>query len=76
VAFRREIESSPDPEAKRREIEERMAAGRSPFPRAESFGVNDLIDPRDTRGELCRWVDWIQPRLAAHRGERSHAIRP
>jgi acetyl-CoA carboxylase carboxyltransferase component len=76
VAFRREIEAAPDPEAKRRELEERLAAGRSPFPRAESFGVNDLIDPRDTRAELCRWTDWIQPQLAAHVGERRYAIRP
>ncbi|MGH0033153.1 MAG: acyl-CoA carboxylase subunit beta [Myxococcota bacterium] len=76
VAFRREIEAAPDPEAKRREIEDRMAAARSPFPRAESFGVNDLIDPRDTRRQLCQWIDWIQPRLAAHLGERAYSIRP
>jgi len=76
VAFRREIEAAPDPEAKRRELEERFASRRSPFPRAEGFGVTDLIDPRDTRRLLCAWVEWIQPALAAHVGERSHTIRP
>lgn len=56
VAFRREIAAAPDPEAKRKELEEKLSAGRSPFPRAEAFGVHDLIDPRETRPRLCRWV--------------------
>lgn len=76
VAFRRDIESAPDPDARRRELEETFAAARSPFPRAESFGVNDLIDPRRTRPSLCDWIDWIQPRLRDHRGPRTHSIRP
>ena len=57
VAFRREIAEADDPEAKRQELEERFAAGRSPFPRSESFGVHDLIDPRETRPRLCRWAE-------------------
>ena len=56
VAYRREIEAAPDPEARRRELEEALAARRSPFPRAESFGVHDLIDPRHTRPTLCDWI--------------------
>jgi len=56
VAFRREIEAAEDPDAMRRELEERLARGRTPFPRAESFGVHDLIDPRDTRRRLCEWI--------------------
>jgi acetyl-CoA carboxylase carboxyltransferase component len=76
VAFGREIAAAPDPEALRREIEAAFAAGRSPFAHAESFGVNDLIDPRATRPALCDWIDWIQPTLAQHLGPRSHSIRP
>ena len=54
VAFRREIESAPHPEARRAELEELLARGRTPFPAAESFAVHDLIDPRRTRPEaLC-----------------------
>jgi acetyl-CoA carboxylase carboxyltransferase component len=56
VAFRRDIEAAPDPEARRRELEEQLARGRSPFPRAESFGVHDLIDPAETRPRLCAWA--------------------
>ncbi|MDP6977734.1 MAG: carboxyl transferase domain-containing protein [Myxococcota bacterium] len=61
VAFRREIAEAPDPEAKRLELEEAFARGRSPFPRAEAFGVHDLIDPRTTRPALCEWLDWVEP---------------
>jgi len=63
VAFRREIEAADDPDAKRSELEEAFAARRSPFPRAESFSVHDLIDPRETRERLCRWVGHVWPLL-------------
>jgi acetyl-CoA carboxylase carboxyltransferase component len=63
VAFRREIAAADDPEAKRKELEEKLARGRSPFPRAELFGVHDLIDPRRTRPTLCEWLEWTRPGL-------------
>ena len=68
VAYRREIAAAPDPEAKRREIEEALASKRSVYARAEGFAVHDMIDPRHTRPVLCDWVDWIQPQLSAHTG--------
>jgi acetyl-CoA carboxylase carboxyltransferase component len=76
IAFGREIAASPDPEARRRELETAFEAGRSPFARAEGFGINDLIDPRDTRPVLCDWVDWIQPLLAEHVGPKRYSVRP
>jgi len=66
VAFRKEIAEAPDPDAKRLELEEAFARGRSPFPRAEAFGVHDLIDPRRTRPVLCEWLDWAEPLLEEH----------
>ena len=63
VAFRREIEAAEDPAAKRAELEEAFASRRSPFPRAESFSVHDLIDPRETRPRLCRWLQRVWPLL-------------
>jgi acetyl-CoA carboxylase carboxyltransferase component len=76
VAFGREIAAAPDPDARRRELEEAFASERSPFARAESFGVHDLIDPRRTRPMLCDWIDWIAPLLREHTGPRSYSIRP
>jgi len=76
VAFGREIAAHADPDARRAELEEQMAARLSPFPRAESFAFHELIDPRETRPALCDWIDWIQPRLAGLKGPRSFGIRP
>jgi acetyl-CoA carboxylase carboxyltransferase component len=63
LAFRREIEAAPDPEARRRELEDELAAAQSVFPRAEDFGVHELIDPRSTRPLLCEWLDEIETQL-------------
>ncbi|HPG26983.1 MAG: propionyl-CoA carboxylase [Spirochaetaceae bacterium] len=63
VAFRREIESAPDPDARRAELEAALAARRSPMLRAEAFSIHDLIDPRETRPRLCRWIERVWPRL-------------
>ena len=76
VAFRREIAAAPDPEAKRKELEEMLAARQSPFPRGEAFSVHELIDPRETRPELCRWVDRIQPLLPDLLGPAGFPVRP
>ena len=76
VAFHREIDGAEDPAAKRRELEERLRAARSPFPRAESFAVHELIDPRETRPVLCQWIDWIQPLLDDLKGPTTFPMRP
>ena len=76
VAFHREIAAAEDPEAKRRELEDRLRSARSPYPRAESFAVHELIDPRETRPVLCRWIDWIQPRLDELKGPTRFPMRP
>ncbi|MFQ5514434.1 MAG: acyl-CoA carboxylase subunit beta [Myxococcota bacterium] len=76
LAYRREIESAPDPVARRRELEEEIAAAQSIFPRAEAFGVHDVIDPRETRPRLCEWIDEIQTALARSRGPHAYTPRP
>ena len=76
VAFRRDIAAASDPEARRRELEEQFFAAKSPFPRAEGFGVHDLIDPRRTRPTLCRWVEAVEPLLASQLGPRAYTVRP
>ena len=76
VAFRKEIAAAPDPEARRRELENQLAAKQSPFPRAEVFAIHELIDPRETRPMLCRWIDRVQPLLATLLGPSSFLPRP
>ena len=62
AAYRRELEAAADPVALRAEIEARLNAVRSPFRTAERFGIEEIIDPRDTRLLLCDWA------------ERAHAL--
>jgi len=78
AAYRRELEAAEDPVALRAEIEARLNAVRSPFRTAERFGVEEIIDPRDTRPLLCDWAEraheLIRHELAA--GPRERGLRP
>ncbi len=76
VAFGREIENAADPEAKRRELEEKLDRERSPYRAAESFAVHEMIDPRETRPLLCEWIELNQARLDGLVGETKFPMRP
>jgi len=67
AAYRREIDSAPDPEAKRIEIEARLQALASPFLTAEATG-QDIIDPRQTRTVACEFAEDAQRVLATQLG--------
>jgi acetyl-CoA carboxylase carboxyltransferase component len=76
LAFGREIAEAADPEGRRRELEEEMFAAQSVYPRAEEFGVHDLIDPRASRPRLCEWIDEIEGQLRQGVGPRAYSMRP
>ena len=63
VAFKKEIAAAKNPEAKRKELEAKMAKNQNPFPRAEAFSVHEIIDPRETRKYISLWVERIQEQL-------------
>jgi acetyl-CoA carboxylase carboxyltransferase component len=65
VAFKKEIAEAKNPDAKRKELEEKMAKNQNPFPRAEAFSVHEIIDPRETRRYISLWADRIQGQLKA-----------
>ncbi len=67
AAYRREIESAPDPAAKQAEIEQRLQALASPFRTAEATG-QDIIDPAETRPRICEFVADAQRVLARQLG--------
>ena len=75
AAYRREIDSAPDPEAKRLEIEARLHAVASPFRTAEATG-QDIIDPRETRTVLCEFAEEAQRVLRTQLGEPRVPYRP
>lgn len=60
AAYRREIESAPDPAAKQKEIEKMLEAVASPFRSAEAFDIEEIIDPRETRPLLCDFIETAQ----------------
>ncbi|WOE76177.1 acyl-CoA carboxylase subunit beta [Alterisphingorhabdus coralli] len=65
VAYKAELESAEDPEARLQEIKARLDAVTSPFRTAEKFAVEDIIDPRDTRPLLCEFADLAWRKLGA-----------
>lgn len=76
AAFKREIGAAPDPAAKLRELEAQLRELASPLLTAEAFAVEDVIDPRETRAYLCRFVDAMQGRLATTLGIKARAGVP
>ena len=74
AAYRAEVEAAEDSAAKLKEIEDRLEKLRSPFRTAETFAVEEIIDPRATRSILCDFAN-----LAAKRrqtGASSFGMRP
>ncbi|MCC2110119.1 MAG: methylmalonyl-CoA carboxyltransferase, partial [Hyphomicrobiales bacterium] len=57
AAYRADLDAAPDPKAKLAEIEERLAKLRTPFRTAETFWVEDIVDPRETRKLLCDFAE-------------------
>ena len=77
AAYRADIASAPDPKAKLQEIETRLNALRSPFRSAEKFWVEEIIDPRETRPYLCRFIDAAQGKLRTTVGPKAkYGVRP
>ncbi len=77
AAFKRQIQAAPDPDALRREIEEKLASLRDPILTAESFGVEEIIDPRDTRPLLAEYARRAYEIVAAGPlGPRARGMRP
>jgi acetyl-CoA carboxylase carboxyltransferase component len=76
AAYRADLEAADDPAALLTDIRARLDAVRSPFRTAERFGVEDIIDPRDTRPLLCDWVRDAYAVLPSQPGRPSFGTRP
>ncbi len=76
AAYKRQLEAAEDPDALRAEIEERLRRVLSPFKTAEGFMIEEIIDPRDTRGLLCDWVETAYRSLPSDLGPKQRGMRP
>jgi len=65
AAYRRVIDEADDPVAKRAELQLEYEQVTSPFRTAELFGVEDIIDPAETRPALCHWAATAYHTLAS-----------
>ena len=57
VAYKAELAESDDYDGDLEKIKARLNRVRSPFRSAEYFEIEEIIDPRDTRPNLCRWAN-------------------
>ena len=74
AAFKSDLEKSENPEKLLEEITIRMEKVRSPFRTAESFLVEEIIDPRETRPLLCEFANLAAP--LRKKGRVSFGLRP
>jgi acetyl-CoA carboxylase carboxyltransferase component len=76
AAYKRDLAAASDPEKLRRELEDRFNAIRSPLRTAEMFGIEEIIDPRDTRPLLVEWVHQAYEIVPTQTGVRARTMRP
>src|SRR3954467_4840313 len=74
AASRAEIDAATDREAKIAEIENRLQKLRSPFRTAETFWIEEIIDPRDTRKLAVEFANLAEK--LREPGERRFCMRP
>lgn len=76
AAFRSQIEQAEDPARELERLTEEVEAVSSPLRTAERFGVQDIIDPRESRPLLCDWVRDAYRLLPDKVGRPSFGTRP
>jgi acetyl-CoA carboxylase carboxyltransferase component len=74
AAYRAELDAASDSRAKLAEIEARLQKLRSPFRSAETFWIEEIIDPRATRPLLCEFAALAAP--LREPGPSMHRMRP
>ena len=79
AAFRAQLETlenGADRDAEIARLGRELDALASPFRTAERFGVQDLIDPRESRAVLCEWVRDAYRLLPEQLGRPAFGTRP
>lgn len=78
AGYAREIAAADNPDEYRRMIEDRMYSISDPWSTVEAFGVENMIDPRETREVVCAFVNASQGLMATKRGpqQRQWRVRP
>ncbi len=77
AAYKRQLQEAEDPDRLRQELEEKFASLRNPILTAEVFGVEEIIDPRETRPILVSFAHLASRNVEAEvRGPKARGMRP
>ena len=77
AAYKRQIQASKDPDRLRAELEANLESLRDPILTAEAFGVEEIIDPRETRPLLVEYARRAYEIVCAeNRGPKTRGMRP
>jgi propionyl-CoA carboxylase beta chain len=76
VAFRREVETAPDPAAKRAELIAHYRSQTGALRAAAQFGIDEVIDPMDTRPKLIEALRRAAARRPNPHPPKLHGISP
>ncbi|MFC4259636.1 carboxyl transferase domain-containing protein [Marinobacter lacisalsi] len=76
AAFSGQLNQAEDREQEMQRLERLMENIASPFRTAEKFGVQNMIDPRQSRRLLCEWVEDAYSTLPQLLGKPAFGARP
>jgi acetyl-CoA carboxylase carboxyltransferase component len=76
IAYRREVEAAPDPAARRAEMIAGFREQIGPFLAAQGFGIDDVVDPDETRDVLRTALRRAPHRRRSRAPRKRHAISP
>jgi acetyl-CoA carboxylase carboxyltransferase component len=76
VAFRRDYQSAADPVARRQQLIDETRSRIGAAQAAEGFGIDDVIDPRDTRSVLIKALASLPARRAFKGPPKRRSISP
>ena len=76
VAYRKDYQSAADPDARRAELIEQIRTQVGPLQAAEGFGVDDVIDPADTRARIVDILERTPVRRRPSMPPKMHGISP
>jgi propionyl-CoA carboxylase beta chain len=76
IVYRREIETSQNPEKKRQELLSYFRSRINALAGASGFGIDDIIDPRDTRPTLIQILDTMGNEKKDFMPPKKHGIVP
>lgn len=76
VAFRRDYQNAPDPAVRRQELIDETRARIGAAQAAEGFGIDDVIDPRDTRATLIKALAGLPARRPFKGPPKRRSISP